>query len=245
MAVLAVISLYLASAACSDIVACQNQNNDYYCAPTDTSCKYVKFKEDIGKCVIDASFTDTDNDIDGWSNGCDAFLDNNKEWMDIDGDGIGHNSDCDDFNPSEKDTCPRSGGSLGGARKNLCAATWSCTEWSECVDGSKTRTCSKTNDCEIIVNKPEEWEGCPNYVILKPSSKSTPQEDNVIIEPEVEVIDTSNPEEEKDRMGNQLTGQAFNLASSGMTIGGILLLLLLILLLLFVFFKRRKKEEEQ
>lgn len=41
-----------------------------------------------------------------------------------------------------------------------CIETWSCNDWSECVDGLQTRRCIDLNDCDTAVNKPAESQEC-------------------------------------------------------------------------------------
>jgi len=41
-----------------------------------------------------------------------------------------------------------------------CTESWLCTEWSSCVDGTQTRTCTDSNNCETEVNKPDESRSC-------------------------------------------------------------------------------------
>jgi hypothetical protein len=42
-----------------------------------------------------------------------------------------------------------------------CVVNWSCSEWSDCDDsGVKTRTCVDLNECNDVLNKPEEMDYC-------------------------------------------------------------------------------------
>ena len=41
-----------------------------------------------------------------------------------------------------------------------CVEKWVCSEWSECKDGVKTRTCTDVNNCGTAENKPIESETC-------------------------------------------------------------------------------------
>jgi len=41
-----------------------------------------------------------------------------------------------------------------------CTESWSCTDWSDCVDGKQIRTCTDSNVCGTIVNRPEESRDC-------------------------------------------------------------------------------------
>ena len=41
-----------------------------------------------------------------------------------------------------------------------CQENWTCTEWSACIGGNQTRTCTDNNDCGTENNKPPESESC-------------------------------------------------------------------------------------
>jgi|GEM_PF-5758180 len=41
-----------------------------------------------------------------------------------------------------------------------CAENWQCTEWSECLENRKTRTCTDLNDCGTVLSKPSESQFC-------------------------------------------------------------------------------------
>lgn len=42
----------------------------------------------------------------------------------------------------------------------VCNEDWSCTEWSDCIDGIQTRTCTDSNNCDTMQNKPLESQIC-------------------------------------------------------------------------------------
>ncbi len=46
-----------------------------------------------------------------------------------------------------------------------CIPNWNCTDWSDCVNGTETRTCSDVNDCGTDENKPEESDACGTEAI--------------------------------------------------------------------------------
>lgn len=46
-----------------------------------------------------------------------------------------------------------------------CEEDWSCTDWSDCIDGNKIRTCSDLNNCGTEENKPEEENVCEMQTI--------------------------------------------------------------------------------
>jgi len=54
------------------------------------------------------------------------------------------------------------GGSSGGGSSGGCSTTWECSEWSSCMDGTQTRTCSKkVSFCSApIKDKPIETQTC-------------------------------------------------------------------------------------
>ncbi len=44
--------------------------------------------------------------------------------------------------------------------EETCEPDWNCTDWSECEDGTKTRTCEDENDCDNETDKPSEEKNC-------------------------------------------------------------------------------------
>ena len=57
----------------------------------------------------------------------------------------------------------RGAGSSGtdiGAIAYSCTESWSCTEWSPCSSGIRTRTCTDANSCGTTTSKPTESETC-------------------------------------------------------------------------------------
>lgn len=49
------------------------------------------------------------------------------------------------------------GGTTGGGG---CTYNWSCTEWSECINGIQTRTCTNLGSCFDNKGKPIESQSC-------------------------------------------------------------------------------------
>ena len=43
---------------------------------------------------------------------------------------------------------------------SICAENWQCTDWTNCVNNGRARTCSDSNACGTTVNKPAEQESC-------------------------------------------------------------------------------------
>jgi hypothetical protein len=127
------------------------------------------------------------------------------------------------------------GGGGGGKKQTPCTPEWQCNEWSECKPNSEqTRTCTLTNTCTLLYQKPEETIYCKYIPPVVPEEPKTPSGGANISRPEV-------PEE-----GN-LAGQAFAFSQGQLTIGAILLGLILLLLasLFFILAKRRRKKEEE
>jgi len=58
---------------------------------------------------------------------------------------------------------PGTGTPPAGPAVNLsgdCYSQWSCTAWSDCVDGAHSKTCTDLLNCATPINKPNEIEGC-------------------------------------------------------------------------------------
>ena len=41
-----------------------------------------------------------------------------------------------------------------------CTEDWTCTGWSDCIDGTQTRICTDNNNCGTTLNKPSESQAC-------------------------------------------------------------------------------------
>ncbi|MFH0875872.1 MAG: hypothetical protein V1859_08085 [archaeon] len=178
-----IVAVSAAYASCNDISYCKNQDNDFFCGEGDTSCTYVKYTGSEDNCAVDETFTDSDSDADLWSDNCDAFVDDNTEWLDFDGDSCGNNKDINDYDYSEVSGCKESesdesGGIIvttvdkasgsGSSGRGICMeGAWKCTVWSECLEGKTTRICTKVKDCDGDWNKPSETSVCdkPKQVV--------------------------------------------------------------------------------
>ncbi len=44
--------------------------------------------------------------------------------------------------------------------EETCETDWNCTSWSECEEGTQTRTCEDENDCDNETDKPSEERNC-------------------------------------------------------------------------------------
>ena len=59
-----------------------------------------------------------------------------------------------------------------------CSEDWICTKWSDCTDGTRTRTCVDKNDCGSFLNKPAESQTCEvssQQTTMPQSIASTPK----------------------------------------------------------------------
>jgi hypothetical protein len=71
------------------------------------------------------------------------------------------------------------GGATGGG---VCTYNWSCTEWSECINGAQTRTCTNLGSCFDNEGKPIELQSCtvkptaPENITLPTLPTKTPEE---------------------------------------------------------------------
>lgn len=72
---------------------------------------------------------------------------------DNDGDGLIDLADpgCDSRNDNDE---------TNSLTSSSCMERWVCNDWSECVDGTQTRTCQDWNVCGTGVGKPEETQSC-------------------------------------------------------------------------------------
>ena len=43
---------------------------------------------------------------------------------------------------------------------SFCSESWTCTQWSECLNGEQTRTCADANTCGTTYDKPSEEQTC-------------------------------------------------------------------------------------
>ncbi len=76
--------------------------------------------------------------------------------------------------------------------EETCIENWGCTEWSECSDGTQTRTCTDSNNCGTTVDKPEEIRSCSISPAPSPGGPGGPT-----ITPDVTPSDTTtSPEPE-------------------------------------------------
>ncbi len=61
---------------------------------------------------------------------------------------------------------PGGGGNNGNNNPPQCTSNWSCGNWSVCLNGTQTRTCSDQNSCGVNINKPVESQVCVLFYTL-------------------------------------------------------------------------------
>ncbi|RME77981.1 hypothetical protein D6774_02445, partial [Candidatus Woesearchaeota archaeon] len=63
---------------------------------------------------------------------------------------------CTDIN-----SCGTTSGKPGESQScTQCTPDWTCTQWSECINGAQTRTCTDINSCGTTSGKPGESQSC-------------------------------------------------------------------------------------
>ncbi|MFC1686030.1 GLUG motif-containing protein [Nanoarchaeota archaeon] len=67
------------------------------------------------------------------------------------------------------------GAEVGGGPLPKCIPEWDCTDWSECIDGTKTRECNDLNECD---KEPIEEQSCE---MPKPTPTSPPKKDLTVL----------------------------------------------------------------
>jgi hypothetical protein len=104
-----------------------------------------------------------DNGGGGGGGGCYPNW-NCTEWGDCQPDGTQartctdlRNCNTDLNKPNESQSCEYTGGEEGAP---VCEEDWTCTEWSECVDGQQSRSCTDQNACGTEESKPPESQAC-------------------------------------------------------------------------------------
>ncbi len=113
----------------------------------------------------------------------------------------------------------------------VCVTTWSCSEWSECVNGQKTRDCNYPNNfCMPNYAKPIEFEECVSPKLVESIQLNNNQE--------------KNDELDKIRAGLGL-GAVVGGAAPLIWITIILLSVIILLIILIVHFKNSNKENKE
>ncbi|MEA3449532.1 MAG: hypothetical protein U9Q85_00930, partial [Patescibacteria group bacterium] len=72
---------------------------------------------------------------------------------------------------ADGDGCCPSGCDSGNDDDCACTENWTCTIYSACSSGTQTRTCTDSNSCGTINDKPEEERFCLSVIINWPSDR--------------------------------------------------------------------------
>lgn len=111
---------------------------------------------------------------DGVDNNCDGVVDEGCSTIPICGNfAVEVGEQCDDGNLINGDGCSSlclvegsgsssssSGGGTSSSSSNKCTPEWRCSEWSECINSAKTRTCEDMDFCGDSSSKPFEVVKC-------------------------------------------------------------------------------------
>ncbi len=81
-----------------------------------------------------------------------------KEWA-CGEDGLGSYELYDCPNGCSEGACEED---IGGSNEtnNSCTPDWQCNDWTDCVNGQQTRTCTDNNSCGVTTGKPVESQSC-------------------------------------------------------------------------------------
>ncbi|MCA9485739.1 MAG: hypothetical protein KC506_02760, partial [Nanoarchaeota archaeon] len=91
-------------------------------------------------------------------------------------------------NPETSNQEGSSSGNGGGGGGSICTTQWTCTEWSECIEGTQTRVCSSPeNYCKPKTQKPQETQTC-----IQDLSFNSNQENQDLAEQNSETSETIN-----------------------------------------------------
>jgi len=87
------------------------------------------------------------------------------------------NNDSVNFNykNSTETTTQSSDTTSGGGGSSTCSEVWKCSDWSECDDGTQTRTCSPTNNCGATAPNTSKPCTMPSSQETKETEKPAPQ----------------------------------------------------------------------
>ncbi|MFH1641637.1 MAG: hypothetical protein ABIC04_01930 [Nanoarchaeota archaeon] len=129
------------------------------------------------------------------------------------------------------------GGGGGGSATVTCTESWTCTAWTTCSKtGQQTRTCTDSNNCGSLDNRPEEQRTC-NYILPKAEKEDIPTEQSQKLPTQAE-----QPPVEVEQPGGlqDVTGAVVG-AGNGLKIG-VAAGLVAVVLGLFVYFHIGKKK---
>ena len=128
--------------------------------------------------IIDSGDEDNDTIINEDDNCIDLF---NPDQNDSDEDSFGDMCDNCPF-VSNEDQLDSNNNSIGNICEPSCNENWTCSEWSECIDGNKTRICNDTSLCGTEMNKPDLTEYC-NISIGNETNTTLPENQTNVTAP--------------------------------------------------------------
>jgi len=146
----------------------------------------------------------------------------------------------------------RSSGGGSSSRSSSCTETWSCTEWSICNEGLKTRNCTDSNQCDTITNRPIQEQACNNDAVetefekTEETNESTDKISDEIIHDNTETSDY-NDSEKKEERDNIPTGMAISVDDDGSSGANIFLVLIgvsVIVIALYVYRRQWKRTQK-
>jgi hypothetical protein len=154
------------------------ESTGYYVVHIDASDKYIKFK--IADLWVSGEyFCDTHHHTDlnlsatsladgegcNYSESCSSGFcvhnvcrPSNPYCPCPSGQSCGDDGTC--YTPTPPSGPIISGGGGGGIYITPCTEKWNCTDWSECIAGTQTRTCKDGNNCGTTKNKSAESQTC-------------------------------------------------------------------------------------
>lgn len=136
-----------------------------------------------------------------------------------------------------------SGGGGGSGPITTCTEIWTCSDWSACVEGVQTRTCSDSNSCGTTKTRPALTQTCDALAFsnlqtnetdesgASGAASGTPQGDS-----------GTNGASDGQESSTPLTGMFLGVMS-GQMLGALLLALAAALILIFLVMKRKKSKK--
>jgi hypothetical protein len=115
-----------------------------------------------------------------------------------------------------------------------CTPLWSCTNWSECVDGNQTRICTKTNNCgSLLSGKPNETRNCT----IETNEEEIIEEDNGNTT-DNPTTNGEDPIEENETPGNEVKDETIIEEPTGIDFTIPLTLIIILILIGIIYYKR-------
>ena len=117
-----------------------------------------------------------------------------------------------------------------------CTPLWSCSSWSDCIDGNLTRTCTKLNNCgTALLGKPIETKTC---IVPEEIENELVNQDNNTNFPEQEPIN-NDENNEINNANNQTPSQQTGPQNSELNLTPLIIILIIFAIIGIVYFKRK------